>query len=59
MTLKPGMQHQVLPSLFNPWVDLDLFYGKVKFAPSCVCMGTYFNINIRFPGNCWHIKSTK
>ena len=44
----------------DPWVDLDLFfYGKVKFAPSCVCMGTYFNINIRFPRNCWHIKSTK
>ena len=26
---------QVLPSLFKwwPWVDLDLFYGKVKFVP--------------------------
>ena len=28
-------------SLFKwwPWVDLDLFYGKVKFGPVCVCMG--------------------
>ena len=27
---------QVLPSLFKwwPWVDLDLFYDKVKFGPS-------------------------
>ena len=26
---------RVLPSLFKwwPWVDLDLFYGKVKFGP--------------------------
>ena len=26
---------QVLPSLFKwwPWVDLDLFYDKVKFGP--------------------------
>ena len=32
---------QVLPSLFKwwPWVDLDLFYGKVKFGPLCLCMG--------------------
>ena len=32
---------QVLRSLFKwwPWVDLDLFYGKVKFAPLCFCMG--------------------
>ena len=22
-----------------PWVDLDLFYGKVKFGPLCFCMG--------------------
>ena len=33
----------VLPSLFKwwPWVDLDLFYGKVKFGPLtlCFCMG--------------------
>ena len=27
----------VLPGLFkwSPWVDLDLFYGKVKFGPLC------------------------
>ena len=31
---------QVLASLFKcPWVDLDLFYGKVKFGPLCFCMG--------------------
>ena len=36
---------QVLPSLFKwcPWVDLDLFYGKVKFGPLCVCMGKKLN----------------
>ena len=35
MILKLGMQHAVLSSLFKwwPWVDLDLFYGKVKFVP--------------------------
>ena len=32
---------QVLPNLFKwwPWIDLDLFYGKVKFVPLCFCMG--------------------
>ena len=32
---------QVLPSLFKwwPWVDLDLFYSKVKFAPLCFRIG--------------------
>ena len=32
---------RVLPSLFKwwPWVDLDIFYGKVKFGPLCFCMG--------------------
>ena len=32
---------QVLPNLFKwwPWVDTDLFYGKVKFGPLCFCMG--------------------
>ena len=32
---------RVLPSLlkWSPWVDLDLFYGKVKFGPLCFCMG--------------------
>ena len=31
----------VLPSLFKWWplVDLDLFYGDVKFGPLCLCMG--------------------
>ena len=35
----------VLPSLFNwwSWVDLDLFYGKVKFGPLCFCMGKRYN----------------
>ena len=32
---------RVLPSLFKwwPWIDLDLFYIKVKFGPLCFCMG--------------------
>ena len=32
---------QALQSLYKwwPWVDLDLFYGKVKFGPLCFCMG--------------------
>ena len=32
---------RVQPSLLKwwPWVDLDLFYGKVKFGPLCLCMG--------------------
>ena len=32
---------RVLPSLFKwwPWVDLDLFYGKIGFGPLCFCMG--------------------
>ena len=31
----------VLPNSFKwwPWVDLDLFYRKVKFGPLCFCMG--------------------
>ena len=32
---------RVLQSLFKwwPWVDLELFYGKVKFDPLCFCRG--------------------
>ena len=32
---------RVLPFLFKlwRWVDLDLFYGKVKYGPVCFCMG--------------------
>ena len=32
---------QALQSLYKwwPWVDLDLFYGKVKFGSLCFCMG--------------------
>ena len=32
---------QVLPNSCKwwSWVDLDLFYGKVKFGPLCFCMG--------------------
>ena len=26
-----------------PWVDIDLFYGKVKFGPLCFCMGKRWN----------------
>ena len=33
--------HWAHQSLFKwwPWVDLDLFYGKVKFGPFCFYMG--------------------
>ena len=36
-----ALSTQVLPSLFKccPWVDLSLFYSKVKFGPLCYCMG--------------------
>ena len=32
---------RVLPILFKwwPWVDLDLFYGQVKFDPLCFYIG--------------------
>ena len=32
---------QVQPRLVKwwPWVDLDLFYSKIKFGPLCFCMG--------------------
>ena len=32
---------RVLPKLFKlcPWIDLDLFYGKVKFGLLCLCFG--------------------
>ena len=43
MTLKVGMQHWVLEYYQvcsnDDWVDLDLFYGKVKFGSLCFCMG--------------------
>ena len=46
---------QILPNLFNwwPWVDLDLFYSKVKFGPSCFCMGKRFSC--RFLRSCWSL----
>ena len=36
-----ALSTRVLPSMLNwcPWVDLDLFYGKVKFGPLRFCMG--------------------
>ena len=35
---------RALSNLFKrcPWVDLDLFYGKVKFGPLCYCIGKVF-----------------
>ena len=35
----------VLPSLFKwwLWVDLDVFYGKVKLCPLCFCMRRRLN----------------
>ena len=46
---------QVLPSLFKwwPWVDLDLFHGKVKFASVAFYMGKSFNC--RFLKNYWNL----
>ena len=43
MTIKLGMQHQVLKyyqtsSNEDPGLT-DLFYGKDKFGPLCICMG--------------------
>ena len=39
-TLYTALSILVLPSLFKwcPWIDRDLFYGKVKFGPLCFCM---------------------
>ena len=44
---------RVLPRLFKllPWVDLDLFYAKVKFGHIGFCMGKSENY-ILF-GNCY------
>ena len=42
MTLKLGMQHRVheyYQVCSNDDPRLDLFYGKVKFGPLCICMG--------------------
>ena len=41
LTLNLGIQHCVLKyyQIWWSWVDLDLFYGKVKFGPLCFCMG--------------------
>ena len=40
-TLYAALGAQVLPNLFKRWhwVDLDLFYDKVKFGPLSFCMG--------------------
>ena len=37
---------EVLPRLFKllPWVDLDVFYAKVKFGDIGFCMGKSENI---------------
>ena len=36
-----ALSARVLPSLYKwwCWVDLDLFYVKVKFGPLCCCIG--------------------
>ena len=36
-----ALSMQVLPRLFKllPWVDLDMFYAKVKFGDIGFCMG--------------------
>ena len=40
-SLYAALDTRVLPNLFRwwPWVDFDLFYGKVKFGSPCFCMG--------------------
>ena len=40
-TCYTSLSARVLPSFLKwwPWVDLDLFYGKVKYGPLCFCMG--------------------
>ena len=50
-----ALDAQVLPNLSKwwPWVDLDLFYSKVKFGPFCFCMGKC--LNCRFPRNYWSL----
>ena len=35
----PGAQEQLSFLKRWPWVDRDLFYGKVKYDPLCFCMG--------------------
>ena len=47
---------RVLPRLFKllPWVDLDLFYAKVKFGDIGFCMGKSENY-ILF-GNCYSYR---
>ena len=46
---------RTLQSLFRrwSWVDLDLLYSKVKFAPKCFCMGKC--LDTRFYGNYWSL----
>ena len=41
-----ALSMQVLPRLFKlwPWVDLDLFYIKVKFGYIGFCMGESENL---------------
>ena len=40
-TLYAALGARVLPNSLKwwHWVDLDLFYDKVKFGPLCFCMG--------------------
>ena len=47
---------QVLPRLFklSPWVDLDLFYAKVKFGYIGFCMGKSENY-VLFGNYCSHM----
>ena len=56
MTLKLGMQHSLLQYYqvkWWPWVHLDLSYSKVKFCPSCFCMGKC--LNCIFLRNYWSL----
>ena len=54
-TCYAALAARVLPILFKwwLWVDLDLFYGKVKLGPLCFCMGK--RKNNRFFRNYCHL----
>ena len=48
---------RVLPNLFKwwPWVDLDLFYSKVKFAFLRLLYRKFKSLNCRFLRNYWSL----
>ena len=53
-----ALSTHILPRLFKwcIWVDTDLFYGKVKFAPLCFCLGKIKTIDFSEIIVVYHIK---